>query len=306
MLSHSYDRAASRRGLLLILLSGVLWGTVGITSKTLYGISATTPLSVGFFRLAISVPVLLSACWISQRRKMFEVSRHDLALMFLTGLVTALYQLFYLASVERAGVAIATLITLCTAPIMVAVFSVIITKEKPSKFVIIALVGALVGTAILVGFQESTGDMSRSLSGKFLALGSALGYAIITLTTRKLAVRYHPIQPIAISFTIGAAILFVIAISQGVVVDYSPIGWSLLVYLGVIPTALAYVLFITGMRHTTATVASTATLIEPLTSTILAWLVFGEHFSPMGSVGVALLVGSLVLLFRCGSSGRGR
>src|SRR6185369_15925352 len=302
MQSISYDRSASRRGLLLILLSGVLWGTVGTSSKILYGISAATPLSVGFFRLAISVPVLLTACWISQRRKMFEVSRHDLALMFLTGLVTALYQLFYLASVERAGVAIATLITLCTAPIMVAVFSVIITKEKPSKFVIIALVGALVGTAILVGFQESTGDMSRSLSGKFLALGSALGYAIITLTTRKLAVRYHPIQPIAISFTIGAAILFVIAISQGVVVDYSPIGWSLLVYLGVIPTALAYVLFITGMRHTTATVASTATLIEPLTSTILAWLVFGEKFSPMGSVGVALLAGSLVFLFKGGTT----
>jgi len=52
------------------------------------------------------------------------------------------------------------------------------------------------------------------------------------------------------------------------------------------------------MRHTTATVASTATLIEPLTSTILAWLVFGEHFSPMGSVGVALLAGSLVLLYK--------
>jgi DME family drug/metabolite transporter len=211
MLSISYDRSATRRGLLLILLSGVLWGTVGTSSKILYGISAATPLSVGFFRLAISVPVLLTACWISQRSKMFDVTRHDLALMFLTGMTTAFYQLFYLASVERAGVAVATLITLCTAPIMVA-------------------------------------------------------------------------------------------LSQGIVLNYSPIGWSLLVYLGVIPTALAYVLFITGMRHTTATAACTATLVEPLTSTILAWLVFGEHFSPMGSVGVALLAGSLVFLFGGGTT----
>jgi len=302
MQSISYNRSASRRGLLLILLSGVLWGTVGISSKILYGLSATTPLSVGFFRLAISVPVLLAACWITQRRKIFDVSRHDLALMFLTGMTTAFYQLLYFASVERAGVAVATLITLCTAPIMVAVFSVIITKEKPSTFVIIALIGALAGTAIIVGYQESTGDMSRSLSGKFMALGSALGYAIITLATRKLAGRYHPIQPIAISFTFGALILFVIALSRGVVLDYSPIGWSILVYLGVIPTALAYVLFITGMRYTTATVASTATLVEPLTATILAWLVFGENFSPMGGVGVALLAGSLALLYKGGSA----
>jgi DME family drug/metabolite transporter len=74
------------------------------------------------------------------------------------------------------------------------------------------------------------------------------------------------------------------------------------VYLGVIPTALAYVLFITGMHYTTATVASTATLAEPLTSTILAWLVFGEHFSPMGVVGVAQLAGSLALLYKGGSA----
>jgi len=141
MQSISNDRSASRRGLLLILLSGILWGTVGTSSKILYGISATTPLSVGFFRLAISVPVLLTACWISQRRKMFDVTRHDLTLMFLTGAMTAFYQLFYLASVERAGVAVATLITLCTAPIMVAAFSVIITKERPSAFVMIALAG---------------------------------------------------------------------------------------------------------------------------------------------------------------------
>src|SRR4051812_22764423 len=100
MHSLSCDRAASRRGLACILLAGVLWGTVGITSKILYGTAATTPLSVGFFRLALSVPVLLSACWLTQRRRMFAVQRHDLLLMLLTGIMTALYQLCYLASVE--------------------------------------------------------------------------------------------------------------------------------------------------------------------------------------------------------------
>lgn len=301
MLSRSSDQSGSRQGLLIILLSGVLWGTVGSTSKILYGISSTTPLSVGFFRLAFSVPVLLTVCWLSRRDKMLAVPRHDLALMFLNGLVTALYQLFYLAAVERAGVAVATLITLCTAPVIVALFSILVSKERPSIYVLLALTGALTGTAILIGFQESSGDVSGSLTGKLLALGSALGYAIITLTTRKLAGRYHPIQPIAISFTIGTAILLVFALFQGIVIDYTPVGWTLLIYLGVIPTALAYVLFIKGMSHTTATSASTATLIEPLTSTLLAWQLFGERFGPMGGIGVALLAGSLALLFKGGS-----
>lgn len=304
MSSSHYDYKASRRGLVFVLLAGILWGTVGVSSKLLFGMSSATPLAVGFFRLALSVPVLLTACWFAIGRKTLEVSKHDLLLMLLMGFTTAVYQLLYLAAVERTGAAMATLITLCVAPIIVALFSVFITKEKPTATVIVALAGALVGTAIIVGLQENAGDMSRSMSGKFLALGSALGYAVIAVTTRKLASRYHPIQPITISFTFGALILLAAVLCKGITVDYPPMGWAILLYIGVIPTAVAYSLFIAGMRYATATVASTATLIEPLTSTILAWLIFEERFSGSGGAGVVVLVGSLMLLFKGGKPKR--
>ena len=51
-------RAESRRGLLLIVLAAVLWGTVGVATKTIFGLSDTNPLSIGFFRLAIATPAL--------------------------------------------------------------------------------------------------------------------------------------------------------------------------------------------------------------------------------------------------------
>ena len=79
------SRAASRRGLLLIMLAAVLWGTVGISTKTIYQITAINPLSIGFFRLAFSLPVLFSVCWARLGRKMFQVSRTDLGLMMLVG-----------------------------------------------------------------------------------------------------------------------------------------------------------------------------------------------------------------------------
>jgi DME family drug/metabolite transporter len=302
MQSTNYTRAESRNGLLLIMLAAVMWGTVGITTKTLYGLSATNPLSIGFFRLALSLPVLFAVCWATQKRQMFNVAGRDLALMLLIGMMTALYQVCYFGAIERIGVAVATLVTLCTAPVMVAVISVFITKQRPSVYVLLALAGALAGTAILVGFQENAGERSVDTSGILLALGSALGYSIVTLATRKLAGRYHPFQSIAISFSFGAVILFIFALAQGIVLSYTPIGWTLLLYLGTIPTALAYVLFIAGMRSTTATVASISTLLEPLVATILAWLIFGERFSPMGFVGVALLSGSLVILYIGGTA----
>jgi DME family drug/metabolite transporter len=72
-----------------------------------------------------------------------------------------------------------------------------------------------------------------------------------------------------------------------------------LLYLGLVPTALAYWLFLNGLRHTPATTASILTLAEPLTSTVLAALLFGERLAPLGLLGAALLLAAMgVLIWR--------
>ncbi len=295
------SRAASRRGLLLIMLAAVLWGTVGISTKTIYQITATNPLSIGFFRLAFSLPVLFSVCWARLGRKMFQVSRTDLGLMMLVGLLTALYQACYFGAIARTGVAVATVITLCTAPVMVAVVSAALTKKGPSRVTLLALVGALTGTGLLVLSQEQSTLSGADASGIALAFVSAFSYGMVTIASQRLAARYDPFQSLAISFAIGAAILFGVARSQGMVVTYPHLAWTVLVYLGAVPTALAYVLFFKGMRSTSATAASISTLLEPLVATLLAWFLFGERFSSMGFLGVAMLIGSLLLLYLRGT-----
>jgi len=50
------------------------------------------------------------------------------------------------------------------------------------------------------------------------------------------------------------------------------------------------------MRTVGPTAASVATLLEPLTSTALAWLIFGERFGPTGSAGALLLCGAMLVL----------
>ncbi|HEX9372256.1 MAG TPA: EamA family transporter [Roseiflexaceae bacterium] len=75
----SFDpRAGSRRGLLLIVLAAVLWGTVGVTTKYIYGIAETNALSIGFFRLAFSTPTLLVACTVTLGRRAFRIAPRDL------------------------------------------------------------------------------------------------------------------------------------------------------------------------------------------------------------------------------------
>jgi len=292
-------RATSRHGLLLIVLAAVLWGTVGITTKTIFGLSDTNPLSIGFFRLAFSVPVLLAACWHTLGWRMFRIAPRDLGLMLLMGALMALYQVCYFAAIARVGVAIAVLVTLCTAPVMVALLSALLLRERLTGAIVLALACALAGTAMLIWVGPETGGARRdTLAGVLLALGSAFGYTMLTLCSRTLAGRYHSLQPITIGFAAGALLLLPFALATSFVISYPAGGWALLLYLGLVPTALAYVLFLTGIRSITATVASIATLIEPLTSTVLAWLLFGEQLGPLGVFGAALLLGAIGLLYR--------
>lgn len=289
-------RAVAQRGPWLIMLSAALWGTVGVTTQALMRISQTNALSIGFFRLALAAPVLLLVGFALLGRGMLRIERRDLGLTVLIGLMLAIYQVCFFAAIGYLGVAVSTLITLCTAPVIVALLSLLVNRERPSGRTLLALAGALAGTVLLVDPQKWLAGQSMELTGVLLALGSAFGYAVMAVSSRGLAGRYHPIQSLAFSFSAGAAVLLPVALISGFVVSYPAIGWGMLLYLGVVPSALGYVCFMMGMRSTTATNASIITLLEPLTATLLAWLLFGEQLGSLGLIGGVLLLGAAFLL----------
>jgi DME family drug/metabolite transporter len=195
-------------------------------------------------------------------------------------------------------VTIATLIALCVAPIIVVFFSAFFLREPISLKIIIALACALGGTALLTGTPVGTRQVDRVLIGVLLSLACAVAYAAVILGGRALSKRYHPLQVNAASFGLGALILLACSLTTRLILSYPATSWLLLVYLGCIPTALAYVLFQTGMRSTPATLTSILTLAEPLTAAILAWALFGERLSPPGILGALLLLGTIFLLAR--------
>lgn len=284
----------SRQGILLIALAAISWGTVGVVVKSLYASTILSPIEVGFYRLALSVPVLLIAL-LGLGEKAFQIKAKDIPVIILMGAMLAAYQLCYFLAIPRVGVAVATLITLCTAPVIVALLSVLFLKERLETNTITALVIAIIGTFLLVGFQDASGE--RVFSGVLLALGSAIGYALVALTSRRLS-NYHPLQPVAFGVTVGAIVLLPFVLSNGLTTNLHSSSWLRLLYLGLIPTALGYVVFTLGMRTTKATVATIVTLLEPLTAVILAFVLFREQLSATAILGGILLIAAIVLLSR--------
>jgi DME family drug/metabolite transporter len=253
---------------------------------------------VAFLRLALAVPVMTLTTAVVLGRRGFLAAPRDLLLMGAIGIVLAAYQLLYFGAIQRVGVAVATLVTLCTAPVIVAAISVGLLGERLTRQLVVAAGLAIAGTVTLVSPSDGASLDVRTGVGILLALGSALGYALLTIVSRRLARRYHPLTPLTIGFAVGSVALLPALLLEGAPVFYPVVSWGLLLYLGAVPTALAYVLFTIGMRTTVATVASLVTLIEPLTAAGLAWLLFDERLGPLALVGAIVLLGAVSLLTR--------
>lgn len=287
---------ASRAGLGLIACAALLWGTVGVATQALYGLSATNALSIGFFRLALAAPALLLSCVALLGRRAWRLTRRDLALAVVIGAMLAVYQACFFTALRATGVALATLITLCTAPVITALLGALFLRERLTGVTAFALLGAIGGTALLVGGGPLGVAPAALLGGALFALASAAGYAAMTICGRLLSPQAHPLQVNAVAFSAGAAMLLALALPGGFVFTYAPLGWGLLLYLGLVPSALAYGLFLAGVRRTGATAATMVTLLEPLTATLLAWLLFGERLGPLGLLGAGLLGLALAML----------
>jgi drug/metabolite transporter, DME family len=289
---------SARRGVWSIVGAATLWGTTGVSTQAIYNASTTNPLSVAFLRMAIGALVLVLLCWRLLGRRMWHVKRRDALLMAFLAAMQAVFQFTYLAAIPYCGVTIATLIALCIAPVIVVFFSALFLREQITLKLIVALVCALGGTVLLTSTPTAPRYAGHLLTGVLLSLVCASAYAAIILGGRSLSKDYHPLQVNAASFGGGALLLLACSLTTHLVFSYPPESWLLLLYLGCIPTALAYVLFQGGMRSTPATLTSILTLAEPLTAAILAWLLFGERLSLLGILGAILLLGTIFLLAR--------
>ncbi|WP_029914584.1 DMT family transporter [Pelobacter seleniigenes] len=295
MLSRSSFQS-SAAGIFAVALSAMLWGTVGVATQTIYRQSDLSAVSVGFYRLACGFPFVAALCWKIVGKDCRLPVRHYLQ-MGLVGILLALYQVFFFAAISQIGVAVATLITLCTAPVLVAVISVVVLRERLTGATLLSLSAAVVGIVLLVGRPGNVPIQGSLPLGVVLSLGSATGYAIVTISGRHIARSCHALLSTTVAFGSGALLLLPFAAANLAAVTYTTRIWEVICYIGLVPTAVAYLLFFTGMRSIRAASASILTLLEPLTATILSWFMFGERLAPTGILGGLFLLAAMVILY---------
>jgi DME family drug/metabolite transporter len=288
-------------GLVLVCLAAVSWGTTGSVMILLTRDGTPSPLLVGWARMAVAAPCLLLAIALAKSpvRAPSNWRPRDWTKAALLGAAMAAYQLCYFWAVPRTGVALTALFAICSAPILIAAGAALWLKERPTPAARLALLLAVAGTAMVLAGPRADGAAPVGFAaGALAALGAGLSYAVYAVTAKGLLRRIAPLPLAALTFTLAAVLLTpVVVLERGAAAQLVE-GWPLFLYLGVVPTAVAYVVFGAGLRRVTATAAGIATLLEPLTAAALGVLVFGERLGAVGWAGAALLLGALGLLAR--------
>ena len=295
-------------GLGAVILTGILWGTIGVVTGQLKaavpgvdgGPSTLSSLVLVIVRLAITAPAAAITARILLGRGAFRLPKRVLALGLGLGLVQAFFQYAYVEAVTNAGVGIATAIELCLAPVLVATLSVILLRERPDRMIIGAIIFAAIGTAVIALNGASTANPETFQVGILWSFACMVGYASYIVLVRHLAAGIHPLELVALSATGGFAVLSVVSPVVGVQLPELA-GKDLLLpglqfaYLALIATCLAYALFVSGVRATSATTGSLGALAMPPTATILAALLLNQIPSVEVVIGQVLLMAAMAV-----------
>ncbi|AVK98592.1 EamA family transporter [Lysinibacillus sphaericus] len=271
-----------------VLLAAILWGMTG-TAQTFLD-KGVSPIAVATIRSAIGGGLLLVVA-VLIRKISFRTWSWKWTILAAASI--ALFQGLFFTSIRLTGVAIGTVVTIGSAPMFSGVLEWLFWKTRPSKIWGIATIMTITGCILLF---INSGERAIHLGGVGLAVCAGLSFAVYTNMSKQLMAQQEALPAVAMTFSICAVLLLPFSISSG----FSWLAemqnlWTM-IFMGVMCTSIAYLLFLSGLQKISSSSAVTLSLAEPLTAAMLGVLLVGEHLSSTSWVGVAMLLGGIVVL----------
>lgn len=281
---------------LATLGAAMLWGTTG-TAQAL-GPDEASAVSVGALRIAVGAAVLLllaTRAPVAGFEAALAAPRLTAVSLLGGSLCVAAYQACFFFSVARTGVAVGTVVALGLAPVATGLLAMLL-GERPDRRWALATAAAVGGIVLLVGGSVGPGARVDAL-GVAAAVGAGVSYAGFTTAARWLILHGVPgLRVMAAFFTAGAVLLSPALLFLDLSWVRTGRGVGMLLWLGVLATALAYVLFQRGLSGLSARTVATLSLAEPVTAALLGLLLLREPLTAASLAGIAVVIAGLAIL----------
>lgn len=294
-------RSGLRLGLPLAIAAALSFGMSGAWARGLIdagwtpGAAVTVRIWVAALVLLVPTVVALRGRWTLLRRNLWTIAAYGLLAVTAT-------QLFYFQAVAVMDVGLALLIEY-TAPIAVVLWLWMRRGEKPTERSILGAIIAFVGLVLML---DVLSGRSVDVGGILWAFGAMVGAAAYFILSAKNDTGLPPIALAGSGLLVGALGL-TIAGAVGIL----PISWSTddvayrfgtvpwfvpVVAIGLIATALAYVLGIASTRLLGSRLASFIALAEVVAALLFGWMLLGQLPNPLQAVGAALVLAGVVVV----------
>jgi len=266
------------------------WGFVWIIADHL----SLGALTIVFWRIGLSVLVCGVGILVSGRTDLLRIGK-TWRWTLLLGPGLALLWFCTIEAMKLSSVAVAVLATYTT-PVFLALFAPLFLPERLSRVVLFALPIAI-GGLILIAFASNGGGNVRPLA---IAIGvsGALVQTVLVIIQKHVV---REVNPIGFSFWIDifalAALVPVLPFAGRVLPGAGELGY--LAILGVIFTLLSGLVWLMLLRHVTAQAMGFFSYIEPVSASLLAWLLLGQRLgAPIVAGGALVLVAGFIVVLR--------
>jgi drug/metabolite transporter (DMT)-like permease len=264
-------------------------------------------LEIAAYRLLFSVILLLPIILTRYRQEIRGLSKSVFLYVCLAGCFLAVHFATWITSLQYTTIA-SSVVFVSSTPIWICLYTVVVKKEKLSAGLVIGLVLALVGGAMIAlndscVFTQQGVKCSISLSGSKALLGNGLALlgalmaAGYLLVGKKIRLKISLTPYIFLVYGIAAILLIVTSLSFSLNLIQIPaqsIVW--LVCLAVFPQLIGHTSYNWSLKRFSTAYVSIAMQGEPIGSTLLGILLFKEIPTPVKVLGVVIIMVGIVLV----------
>lgn len=279
---------------LCVLLAGTLWGSMGLFVRKLNAVGLYA-LDIVQLRIAVSL-VLVGLYLLIFARDKLRVRLRDLWYFAGTGIVSLLlFSWCYFSGMQEASLSVMAVL-LYTSPAFIVLLCVLLFRETLTRQKLLALVLTFTGCCLVSGLGSGS---AVSMKGLLLGLGSGFFYALYSIFSRYAIERGYGSWTITFytflfCLLASAPLAHWGLIAQALSSDASVPVYALL--MGLLTGFLAYIFYTKGLEGMESSRAGILASVEPVVGTIIGTLVFHEPLPVQSVLGIALVLGGIVVL----------
>jgi drug/metabolite transporter (DMT)-like permease len=277
----------------------ILGTTIIGNSSVLVRLGEVPPAATAFWRMLFAMPVFLVWTILERRVDATASGRPgDLRLMIPAAVAGFAFAIdLTLSNIALALTTMTNFIILVhLAPVIVVIAAWFLFRERPTWTLLIALVMAIVGAALLVQSGRAGPAAANALLGDLASVGAAAGYAAYILGTR--AARLHGGTGLVSLASAAAAALFCLIFALSMGEDIWPrttFQWTMLLLLGLGCHALGQGLSAYAVGTLGASITSIVLVYGVLVTVTGGWIVFNEIPGMLQAIGGALVLAAVMI-----------